>query len=181
MPPPQVKPLGAPLITCHGVHERCGTSHVLRGCSLTVLDNITLASRTVRRWSVRDAPEKAIYFWRTGSMPEQAHEYPGALAGGQQQWAAIARALTTEPQVMLCDEPTSALGPEVIGDVLNVIVHLAREGTTVVVTHEMGCAREMGDRVGCMDHGAILEEDTPKQFFTRPRHECLPAFLSTLL
>jgi general L-amino acid transport system ATP-binding protein len=149
---------------------------------LTVLDNVTLAPRRVRRWSKLDAEEKAMYSLRKVGIPEQASKYPGELSSGQQQRVAIARALTMEPKVMLFDEPTSALDPEVIDDVLDVMVHLAREGTTmVVVTHEMGFAREVSDRVVFMDHGTILEEGPPEQFFTQPRHERLQAFLSKIL
>jgi len=149
---------------------------------LTVLDNVTLAPRKVRRWSKAEAEEKAMYFLRKVGIPEQASKYPGELSGGQQQRVAIARALTMEPKVMLFDEPTSALDPEVIGEVLEVMVHLAHEGTTmVVVTHEMGFAREVGDRVVFMDHGEVLEEGAPAQFFTTPRHERLQAFLSKIL
>jgi general L-amino acid transport system ATP-binding protein len=149
---------------------------------LTVLDNVTLAPRKVRRWSKADAEEKAMYFLRKVGIPEQASKYPGELSGGQQQRVAIARALTMEPKVMLFDEPTSALDPEVIGEVLDVMVHLAHEGTTmVVVTHEMGFAREVSDRVVFMDHGEILEEGPPEQFFAQPRHERLQAFLSKIL
>jgi general L-amino acid transport system ATP-binding protein len=149
---------------------------------LTVLDNVTLAPRKVRRWSTSDAEEKAMYFLRKVGIPEQASKYPGELSGGQQQRVAIARALTMEPKVMLFDEPTSALDPEVIGEVLDVMVHLAHEGTTmVVVTHEMGFAREVSDRVVFMDHGEVLEEGPPEQFFTQPRHERLQAFLSKIL
>ena len=123
-----------------------------------------------------------MYFLRKVGIPEQASKYPGELSGGQQQRVAIARALTMEPKVMLFDEPTSALDPEVIGEVLDVMVHLAHEGTTmVVVTHEMGFAREVSDRVVFMDHGEVLEEGPPEQFFTQPRHERLQTFLSKIL
>jgi general L-amino acid transport system ATP-binding protein len=149
---------------------------------LTVLQNITLAPRKVRRWSGQDAEEKAMYFLRKVGIPEQAHKYPGELSGGQQQRVAIARALTMGPKVMLFDEPTSALDPEVIGEVLDVMVQLAHEGMTmVVVTHEMGFAREVGDRAVFMDQGQVLEEGTPEQFFTNPQHERLQAFLSKIL
>jgi general L-amino acid transport system ATP-binding protein len=149
---------------------------------LTVLDNVTLAPRKVRRWSKPEAEEKAMYFLRKVGIPEQALKYPGELSGGQQQRVAIARALTMEPKVMLFDEPTSALDPEVIGEVLDVMVHLAHEGTTmVVVTHEMGFAREVSDRVVFMDHGEVLEEGPPEQFFTQPQHERLQTFLSKIL
>jgi general L-amino acid transport system ATP-binding protein len=149
---------------------------------LTVLQNVTLAPLKVRRWPRADAEAKAMYFLHKVGIPEQAHKYPGELSGGQQQRVAIARALTMEPRVMLFDEPTSALDPEVIGEVLEVMVHLAHEGTTmVVVTHEMGFAREVGDRVVFMDHGEVLEEGTPEQFFTNPQHERLQVFLSKIL
>jgi general L-amino acid transport system ATP-binding protein len=149
---------------------------------LTVLQNVTLAPLKVRRWKKTAAEEKAMYFLHKVGIPEQAHKYPGELSGGQQQRVAIARALTMEPKVMLFDEPTSALDPEVIGEVLEVMIHLAREGTTmVVVTHEMGFAREVGDRVVFIDHGEVLEEGTPEQFFTNPHHERLRAFLSKIL
>ena len=149
---------------------------------LTVLANVTLAPRKVRRWSKPEADEKAMYFLQKVGIPEQASKYPGELSGGQQQRVAIARALTMEPKVMLFDEPTSALDPEVIGEVLDVMIHLAHEGTTmVVVTHEMGFAREVSDRVVFMDHGEVLEEGSPEQFFTQPRHERLQAFLSKIL
>lgn len=149
---------------------------------LTVLQNVTLAPMRVRRWSKAEAEDKAQYFLHKVGIAEQADKYPAALSGGQQQRVAIARALTMEPQVLLFDEPTSALDPEVIGEVLEVMMHLAHEGTTmVVVTHEMGFAREVGDRVIFMDHGEILEEGTPEQFFTNPQHERLQAFLSKIL
>ena len=149
---------------------------------LTALHNVTLAPRKVRRWKKHEAEEKAMYFLHKVGIPEQAHKYPGELSGGQQQRVAIARALTMEPKVLLFDEPTSALDPEVIGEVLEVMVHLAQEGTTmVVVTHEMGFAREVGDRMVFMDSGQLLEEGTPEQFFTNPQHERLQAFLSKIL
>jgi len=149
---------------------------------LTVLQNVTLAPIKVRRWKKQDAEEKAMYYLRKVGIPEQVHKYPAALSGGQQQRVAIARALTMGPKVLLFDEPTSALDPEVIGEVLEVMVHLAQEGTTMlVVTHEMGFARGVGDRVVFMDHGEILEEGIPEQFFTNPQHERLRAFLSKIL
>jgi general L-amino acid transport system ATP-binding protein len=149
---------------------------------LTVLQNITLAPIKVRRWKRSDAEEKALYYLTKVGISEQASKYPGELSGGQQQRVAIARALTMDPKVMLFDEPTSALDPEVIGEVLEVMVHLAHEGTTmVVVSHEMGFAREVGDRIVFMDQGEVLEEGTPEQFFTAPRHERLQGFLSKIL
>lgn len=149
---------------------------------LTVLQNVTLAPIKVRRWKKPDAEAKAMYYLHKVGIPEQAHKYPGELSSGQQQRVAIARALTMGPKVMLFDEPTSALDPEVIGEVLEVMVHLAHEGTTMlVVTHEMGFAREVGDRMVFIDHGKVLEEGTPEQFFTNPQHERLRAFLSKIL
>ena len=149
---------------------------------LTVLDNVTLAPLRVRGWNKAQAEEKAMYFLSKVGIPEQARKYPGQLSGGQQQRVAIARALTMEPKVMLFDEPTSALDPEVIGEVLGVMVALAQEGMTMcVVTHEMGFAREVGDRVIFMDQGQIVEVGPPDHFFESPREERTRAFLSKIL
>ncbi len=149
---------------------------------LTVMENITLAPIRVRKWKQSQAEERAMFFLEKVGIPEQAQKYPGQLSGGQQQRVAIARALTMEPKVMLFDEPTSALDPEVIGEVLEVMVTLAKEGMTmVVVTHEMGFAREVGDRVIFMDAGQIVEVGTPEHFFTDPREERTRAFLSKIL
>ncbi|MEJ2665994.1 MAG: amino acid ABC transporter ATP-binding protein [Deinococcales bacterium] len=149
---------------------------------LTVLDNVTLAPLRVRRWRKGRAEERAMYFLEKVGIPEQAHKYPGQLSGGQQQRVAIARALTMEPKVMLFDEPTSALDPEVIGEVLEVMVTLAKEGMTMaVVTHEMGFARDVADRVIFMDAGQIVEVGTPEHFFENPREERTRAFLSKIL
>ena len=123
-----------------------------------------------------------MYFLEKVRVPEQAHKYPGQLSGGQQQRVAIARALTMEPKVMLFDEPTSALDPEVIGEVLEVMVNLAKEGMTmIVVTHEMGFAREVGDRVIFMDAGQVVEVGSPEHFFTNPEEERTKSFLSKIL
>jgi general L-amino acid transport system ATP-binding protein len=149
---------------------------------LTVMDNITLAPLRVRRWKRSKAEERAMYFLEKVGIPEQAQKYPGQLSGGQQQRVAIARALTMEPKVMLFDEPTSALDPEVIGEVLEVMINLANEGMTmVVVTHEMGFAREVGDRVIFMDQGQIVEVGSPEHFFTNPQEERTRSFLSKIL
>lgn len=149
---------------------------------LTVMENITLAPIRVRKWKKSQAEERARFFLEKVGIPEQAHKFPGQLSGGQQQRVAIARALTMGPKVMLFDEPTSSLDPEVIGEVLGVMVTLAREGMTmVVVTHEMGFAREVGDRVVFMDAGQIVEVGTPEHFFTDPREERTRAFLSKIL
>ncbi len=149
---------------------------------LTVIDNITLAPTRVRKWKKSKAEERARYFLEKVGIPEQAEKYPGQLSGGQQQRVAIARALTMEPKVMLFDEPTSALDPEVIGEVLDVMTNLAKEGMTMaVVTHEMGFAREVGDRVIFMDAGQIVEVGPPEHFFANPREERTRAFLSKIL
>jgi general L-amino acid transport system ATP-binding protein len=149
---------------------------------LTVLENITLAPIRVRKWKKSQAEERARFFLEKVGIPEQALKYPGQLSGGQQQRVAIARALTMGPKVMLFDEPTSALDPEVIGEVLEVMVTLAKEGMTmIVVTHEMGFAREVGDRVVFMDAGQIVEVGSPEHFFTAPREARTKGFLSKIL
>jgi general L-amino acid transport system ATP-binding protein len=149
---------------------------------LTVMENITLAPMRVRKWRRSQAEERARFFLEKVGIPEQALKYPGQLSGGQQQRVAIARALTMGPKVMLMDEVTSALDPEVIGEVLEVMVTLAREGMTmIVVTHEMGFAREVGDRVVFMDAGQIVEVGTPEHFFLAPRESRTKAFLSKIL
>ncbi len=149
---------------------------------LTVLENITLAPIRVRKWKRSEAEERAMFYLEKVGIPEQARKYPGQLSGGQQQRVAIARSLTMGPKVMLFDEPTSALDPEVIGEVLDVMVALAKEGMTmIVVTHEMGFAREVGDRVVFMDAGQIVEVGTPEHFFQNPREPRTRAFLSKIL
>jgi general L-amino acid transport system ATP-binding protein len=149
---------------------------------LTVMENITLAPIRVRKMKKSEAEQKAMYYLEKVKIPEQAYKYPGQLSGGQQQRVAIARALTMEPKVMLFDEPTSALDPEVVGEVLEVMVTLAKEGMTMmVVTHEMGFAREVGDRVIFMDAGQIVEVGTPEHFFTNPQEERTKSFLSKIL
>ena len=148
----------------------------------TVLENLTLAQQVVRRRAPRQAREKALALLAKVGIAEKAGAYPGRLSGGQQQRVAIARALAMDPKMMLFDEPTSALDPEMIGEVLDVMKTLAREGMTMaVVTHEMGFAREVADRVLFMDHGAILEEGTPEHFFTSPSHERAKLFLGQIL
>jgi polar amino acid transport system ATP-binding protein len=148
----------------------------------TVLDNITLAQRVVRKRSGSEARQKAEALLKKVGIQEKARAYPDQLSGGQQQRVAIARALAMDPKVMLFDEPTSALDPEMIGEVLDVMKNLAREGMTmVVVTHEMGFAREVADRVVFMDGGAIVEIGTPEHFFTNPTHDRTKLFLSQIL
>jgi len=148
----------------------------------TVLDNITLAQRVVRKRSGGEARQKAENLLKKVGIQEKARSYPDQLSGGQQQRVAIARALAMDPKVMLFDEPTSALDPEMIGEVLDVMKNLAREGMTmVVVTHEMGFAREVADRVVFMDGGAIVEIGTPEHFFANPTHDRTKLFLSQIL
>ena len=148
----------------------------------TVLENLTLAQRRVRKRSKKVAEKKARELLEKVGIPEKADEYPSRLSGGQQQRVAIARALAMEPKVMLFDEPTSALDPEMVGEVLDVMKQLASEGMTmVVVTHEMGFAREVADRVLFMDEGKIVEVGTPEHFFTEPREDRTKLFLKQLL
>jgi general L-amino acid transport system ATP-binding protein len=145
---------------------------------LTVLENCTLAPVWVLKMAKREAEELAIRYLERVRIPEQAHKYPGELSGGQQQRVAIARALCMSPKIMLFDEPTSALDPEMVKEVLATIVSLAEDGTTMLcVTHEMGFARQLADRVVFMDHGRIVEIAEPEAFFHGPRHERARTFL----
>jgi glutamine transport system ATP-binding protein len=149
---------------------------------MTVLNNITLAPIKVRKWPREKAEAKAMELLKKVGLQEKANAYPDSLSGGQAQRVAIARALAMEPKVMLFDEPTSALDPEMVGEVLAVMKQLANEGMTmVVVTHEMGFAREVGDRVLFMDGGYIVEEGTPSEIFDNPKHERTKSFLSKVL
>ena len=149
---------------------------------MTVLDNINLAQRRVRRKSREEATKATMELLTKVGMPEKAGAYPSQLSGGQQQRVAIARALAMAPKVMLFDEATSALDPEMIGEVLEVMKKLALEGTTmVVVTHEMGFAREVGDRIIFMENGLIVEEGTKEEFFNNPAQERTRLFLSNIL
>ena len=148
----------------------------------TVLDNITLAPVRVKKMSKEDAEKKARELLKLVGLEEKEEAYPGNLSGGQQQRIAIARALAMEPEVMLFDEPTSALDPEMVGEVLEVMKSLAQKGTTmIVVTHEMGFAREVSDRVLFIDEGVIMEEGAPKEFFSNPSNERLKRFLKKVL
>ena len=148
----------------------------------TVMGNLTLAQTVVRKRSKSEAKEKAMALLKKVGIPEKAGSYPDNLSGGQQQRVAIARALAMDPKVMLFDEPTSALDPEMIGEVLDVMKALAQEGMTmVVVTHEMGFAREVADRVIFMDEGKIVEVGTPEHFFKDPTHDRTKLFLSQIL
>jgi general L-amino acid transport system ATP-binding protein len=149
---------------------------------LTVLENVTLAPRQVRRWPKGEARKKAMELLERVRIPEQAQKYPLQLSGGQQQRAAIARALAMEPKIMLFDEPTSALDPEMIKEVLDVMVELAKSGMTmIVVTHEMGFARAVADRMVFMADAEIVEAGTPEHFFTEPREERTKQFLAQIL
>ncbi|RII30201.1 MAG: glutamine ABC transporter ATP-binding protein [Geobacter sp.] len=148
----------------------------------TVLENLTLAQIVVRKRDRQEAEKIAMELLHKVGIAEKAAAYPAKLSGGQQQRVAIARSLAMNPKAILFDEPTSALDPEMIGEVLDVMKTLAREGMTmVVVTHEMGFAREVADRVIFMDHGRIVEEGTPEHFFTNPTHERAKLFLSQIL
>jgi len=149
---------------------------------MTVLDNCTLAPIWVRKMPKAEADELAMKFLERVKIPEQAMKFPGQLSGGQQQRVAIARALCMTPKIMLFDEPTSALDPEMIKEVLDVMVELAEDGMTMVcVTHEMGFARQVADRVVFMDQGEIVEEAEPEVFFNAPKSERTKAFLAQIL
>jgi len=149
---------------------------------LTIMENITLAPIHVRKWSREKAEETAMKWLTRVGIPEQANKYPGQLSGGQQQRVAIARTLTMEPEVLLFDEPTSALDPEMVKEVLDVMADLASEGYTILaVTHEMGFARSVADRIVFMDYGEILESEHPDEFFDHPKHDRLKLFLSQIL
>lgn len=149
---------------------------------LTVLQNITLAPQKVRQRPKAETEAEALDLLKRVGIPEQANKYPGQLSGGQQQRVAIARALAMKPKIMLFDEPTSALDPEMIKEVLDVMKELAQSGMTmIVVTHEMGFAREVADRVIFMDGGRIVEQGTPEYFFTSAEHPRTKLFLSQIL
>lgn len=149
---------------------------------MTALKNITLAPTKVRRLSRQEADGLAMGLLAKVGMPDKAHAYPAQLSGGQQQRVAIARALAMEPKIMLFDEPTSALDPEMINEVLDVMVNLAREGMTmVVVTHEMGFAKRVSHRIIFMDEGRLIEMGTPDSFFAQPKSERTRQFLSKIL
>lgn len=149
---------------------------------LSVVDNITLAPRQVRKLPKAVAEQQAMELLERVRIPDQAKKYPGQLSGGQQQRVAIARALAMTPKVMLFDEPTSALDPEMINEVLDTMKDLAADGMTmIVVTHEMGFAREVADRVVFMADGTIVEVGTPEHFFTSPQEDRTKLFLSQIL
>jgi len=149
---------------------------------LTVLENCCLAPIWVRKMPRAEAEKVAMHYLERVRIPEQARKYPGQLSGGQQQRVAIARSLCMNPKIMLFDEPTSALDPEMIKEVLDVMIGLAHDGMTMLcVTHEMGFARTVADRIIFMDRGEIVEMAPPKEFFSNPRSERTKQFLSQIL
>ena len=149
---------------------------------LSVLENLTLALIWVKKMPRAEAEEAAMKYLERVHIPEQAKKYLGQMSGGQQQRVAIARALCMNPKIMLFDEPTSALDPEMIKEVLDVMIELAKEGMTmIVVTHEMGFAREVADQMIFMDEGQIVEAAPPKEFFSNPKNERTKLFLSQIL
>jgi polar amino acid transport system ATP-binding protein len=146
------------------------------------MGNVTVSQKLVRKRGKKERDEKAMMLLEKVGIGDKAHAYPSNLSGGQQQRVAIARALAMDPKIMLFDEPTSALDPEMIGEVLDVMKTLAKEGMTMVcVTHEMGFAKEVADRVIFMDEGMIVEEGTPQHFFTNPEHARTKLFLKQIL
>ena len=149
---------------------------------LTIMENITLAPMKVKGMSKSGSESRALELLERVGIPEQAYKYPSELSGGQQQRVAIARALAMDPKIMLFDEPTSALDPEMIKEVLDVMVDLAKEDVTmIVVTHEMGFAKEVADRVILFDEGLLIEENTPDEFFDTPQHDRTKLFLEQIL
>jgi len=149
---------------------------------LTILENLTLAPIWVRKTPKKEAIDTAMYYLEKVKIPEQAHKYPGMLSGGQQQRVAIARSLCMKPRIMLFDEPTSALDPEMIKEVLDTMIELAEEGMTMLcVTHEMGFAQAVANRVIFMDQGQIVEQNNPHDFFNNPQSERTKLFLSQIL
>ncbi len=149
---------------------------------LTIVENLTLGPMWVRKVPKKEAEETAMYYLEKVQIAEQAKKFPGQLSGGQQQRVAIARSLCMAPKVMLFDEPTSALDPEMIKEVLDVMIDLAREGMTMlVVTHEMGFAKSVAHRVLFMDFGKIVEGNTPEEFFNNPQNDRTKLFLSQIL
>ncbi len=149
---------------------------------LSIVDNLTLAPIWVHNETKKDARDKALKLLDRVGIRDQAEKYPNQLSGGQQQRVAIARALCTSPKIMLFDEPTSALDPEMISEVLDVMVELAKDGITMIcVTHEMGFAKKVADRIIFMDEGQIVEENTPDKFFNNPESARLQLFLDQIL
>lgn len=149
---------------------------------MTILENLVLAPTRVKKIPKEEAEKMAMDYLKMVKIADQAHKYPGQLSGGQKQRVAIARSLCMRPKVLLFDEPTSALDPEMVKEVLDVMVRLAKEGITMLcVTHEMGFAREVADRVIFMDAGTIVEENDPNNFFDNPKNERTKNFLSQII
>ena len=149
---------------------------------LTIMENVTLAPMKVKGIPKREAEDQAMALLEKVGIPEQAYKYPSGLSGGQQQRVAIARALAMDPKIMLFDEPTSALDPEMIKEVLDVMIDLAKEDVTmIVVTHEMGFAMAVADRVILFDEGELVEQNTPAEFFDNPQHKRTKLFLEQIL
>ncbi|SFC51979.1 general L-amino acid transport system ATP-binding protein [Alkalibacterium subtropicum] len=149
---------------------------------MSILRNVSLAPIWVRKWKKDKAEQIALDLLDRVGIPEQAHKYPGQLSGGQKQRVAIARALAMQPKIMLFDEPTSALDPEMVNEVLDVMQNLAESGMTmIVVTHEMGFARKVADRLVLFDKGEVIEMAEPEEFFENPKEERTKAFLSQIL
>jgi putative glutamine transport system ATP-binding protein len=149
---------------------------------MTVLRNITLAPVKLQKKTRTEAEEIAYHYLDVVGLRDKANDYPSTLSGGQQQRIAIARALATRQKILLFDEPTSALDPEMVQEVLDVMIRLSKESITmVVVTHEMGFARQVADRVIFLDNGALVEEGPPEEFFEHPKNERTGAFLSKIL
>lgn len=149
---------------------------------LTIMENITLAPVKLKKMSKQEAIKKGEELLERVGLPDKANAYPAQLSGGQKQRIAIARALCMQPEIMLFDEPTSALDPEMVGEVLDVMKDLAKSGMTmVVVTHEMGFAKEVGTRVLFMDQGIVMEQGTPEEIFDNPKNERTQSFLSKVL
>jgi ABC-type polar amino acid transport system ATPase subunit len=149
---------------------------------LTIMENITLAPMKVKGIPKREAEDQAMALLEKVGIPEQAYKYPSGLSGGQQQRVAIARALAMDPKIMLFDEPTSALDPEMIKEVLDVMIELAEEDVTmIVVTHEMGFAKQVADRCILFDEGELVEQNTPAEFFDNPKRDRTKLFLEQIL
>lgn len=168
----------------HSIREEVGMvfQHFNLFPHLSILENLTLAPLWVKKQKKSDAEKVAMTYLERVAIADQAHKYPGQLSGGQKQRVAIARSLCMDPKVMLFDEPTSALDPEMVKEVLDVMVDLAHEGKTMLcVTHEMGFAKQVADRVIFMDAGQVLEDAKPKEFFDNPQHPRAKEFLSQIL
>lgn len=149
---------------------------------LTIMDNLTLSPIWVKKMPKKEAQAQAMKYLERVNIAEQAHKYPNQLSGGQQQRVAIARSLCKRPKIMLFDEPTSALDPEMVSEVLDVMMELAKSGKTMIcVTHEMGFAKKVADRIIFMDEGQIVEENTPEAFFDNPESDRLKLFLEQIL